>query len=758
MGARLYKCKPFKTTFANSILMFALSGYGDDAKFVNGKDNDTWNGTWGSPDTRVITISNNPLVRRQGRTAINEMAGHLRNAYAAIGQYNIGSLELNASDRPDIINSELGSWISAVGNYKTVKFPILKMEISGIENIKVRFEANGDTTNSGSISSSISSSYTQNGGSGSGSGYGSVADVINALRINVDFLQAEKISTSELETNLANIQTAYIDYANIKSAFIDDLVADTIATEKLSASLITASTIEAITLRVEDAIVDNLDAKYAKIDFANVGSEAVKELFVNVGFMQDVTIENGKITGTLSGVRIIADVIEANEIIAGDMIVSHKNEDGTTTHFKINAEESGLTTEEISSLDYEHYLNGTDIVAHSITANEITTSNIKGAYGWINLAQGTFNYGDKLIWDGTDLTLDGNIYVRDGLDYLFTAIQGVYDEDGEVVTKPKVTLAGWEVTSNSLTNEYFTLSTSVSEDNIGSTSLYADNTNLLTLFGNVLSLSGNSIEIEGNNAISIDAPTITIDGSIKLAGTITQEGSKQTATTYTRTNVFTDLTNMGKATDSFVSMTFSSYGEAKNHASANLVGKYIVPQNTGDATTSYPKITSVVYQNYNVTYTLNKASNIARDGKFKVQTITSQTSVLSNPFKVDANGNVTCRAVTLGSSGSISSGNTGAVSGGVVYSYCYGKRIVGVTEVTCTTSGMIAKDTVGTATGSFTAISGATSYRVIPRSTAQYNIVSDNPTVSGTTVSVKCYNISGASHTLTARCLVLGLG
>lgn len=113
---------------------------------------------------------------------------------------------------------------------------------------------------------------------------------------------------------------------------------------------------------------------------------------------------------------------------------------------------------------------------------------------------------------------------------------------------------------------------------------------------------------------------------------------------------------------------------------------------------------------------------------------------------------------TIPSSGSIASGNTGYATGGAVYNYCAGKRIVGVTSVTCQTSSMIAKDSSGTATGSFTAISGATSYRVIPISTAQYNIVSNNPTISGTTVSVACYNISGSSHTLTARCLVLGIG
>ena len=49
------------------------------------------------------------------------------------------------------------------------------------------------------------------------------------------------------------------------------------------------------------------------------------------------------------------------------------------------------------------------IVNGSITSNKITTDNIAGTNGWINLRSGLFDYGNgKLKWDGTSLSITGN--------------------------------------------------------------------------------------------------------------------------------------------------------------------------------------------------------------------------------------------------------------------------------------------------------------------------------------------------------------
>ncbi|MBR2999607.1 MAG: tail fiber domain-containing protein [Oscillospiraceae bacterium] len=45
---------------------------------------------------------------------------------------------------------------------------------------------------------------------------------------------------------------------------------------------------------------------------------------------------------------------------------------------------------------------------------ELTTEQINGENGWINLLQGTFNYGNRLIWNGSILSLIGKIETSEG--------------------------------------------------------------------------------------------------------------------------------------------------------------------------------------------------------------------------------------------------------------------------------------------------------------------------------------------------------
>ena len=54
------------------------------------------------------------------------------------------------------------------------------------------------------------------------------------------------------------------------------------------------------------------------------------------------------------------------------------------------------------------------IAAHSITAEHITTNDIVGTNGWINLHDGEFNFGSKLIWNGSRLTVKGHIVATSG--------------------------------------------------------------------------------------------------------------------------------------------------------------------------------------------------------------------------------------------------------------------------------------------------------------------------------------------------------
>ena len=81
-------------------------------------------------------------------------------------------------------------------------------------------------------------------------------------------------------------------------------------------------------------ITDELHTKYAEIDFANIGEAAIQKLFVEHGLIKDLVVENGHITGELIGVTIKGDLIEGNTIVADKLVV--RGSDGL--YYKLNTE------------------------------------------------------------------------------------------------------------------------------------------------------------------------------------------------------------------------------------------------------------------------------------------------------------------------------------------------------------------------------------------------------------------------------------
>lgn len=163
---------------------------------------------------------------------------------------------------------------------------------------------------------------------------------------------AELVIINEALINKLDVETAKITYATIKNleatnAEIENLKANTITTEYLN-------------------------AHYANIQLGNIHTADVAKLFANVGLIDSAVIENGHITGYLSSVKINADVIEAGTLSVERLLVT-----GTDSIvYQINVDSSGLSKEELTKDVYKKYLNGTDIVANSITANQIAAGTI----------------------------------------------------------------------------------------------------------------------------------------------------------------------------------------------------------------------------------------------------------------------------------------------------------------------------------------------------------------------------------------------
>lgn len=117
--------------------------------------------------------------------------------------------------------------------------------------------------------------------------------------------------------------------------------------------------------------------------------------------------------------------------VAKDGVISAINQTSekiTIDANKINLD--GYVTVTNLSTKGETVIDGGNIKANTITANQLTTDNLvsKDENSWINLSKGTFNYGNKLIWDGKDLTIDG-----------YVTLSSIYSEGTTTIDGSKIT-------------------------------------------------------------------------------------------------------------------------------------------------------------------------------------------------------------------------------------------------------------------------------------------------------------------------------
>ncbi|MFR3452840.1 MAG: hypothetical protein ACLTTN_01080 [Coprococcus eutactus] len=104
------------------------------------------------------------------------------------------------------------------------------------------------------------------------------------------------------------------------------------------------------------------------------------------------------------------ELVATNATISGDITATSGTIGGCSIADGVLKVASG----NITSVNADNITSGTlsadRIGANSITVSKITTENLVGTNGWINLNKGTFNYGSgKLTWDGTTLSMNGTI-------------------------------------------------------------------------------------------------------------------------------------------------------------------------------------------------------------------------------------------------------------------------------------------------------------------------------------------------------------
>lgn len=191
-------------------------------------------------------------------------------------------------------------------------------------------------------------------------------DIISAIHmqsdsINTQALQANSVTSDKIMANSItseHIQSESITAGKIAAGAVtsDKIDAGAVTAEKLAAGAVTANSIKAGT--ITSGMIDT--------DHFSVGSNLIADGAVGTVQIADSSITSAKI------VSLNADVITSGTLATDRLLLT--GDDGVV--YEINASSSGLSKEELSDEKYKKYLNGTVIVAKSITADQIAANAI----------------------------------------------------------------------------------------------------------------------------------------------------------------------------------------------------------------------------------------------------------------------------------------------------------------------------------------------------------------------------------------------
>ena len=215
------------------------------------------------------------------------------------------------------------------------------------------------------------------------SDYVVVNEKLTAHDAAIENLDAKKIDAEIVESTYATIEN--LEATNVK---VNNLESTYGEFEDLTTKKFTAIDADINKLDTEKLSATTADAKYATIDFSNIGTAAIEKLFSDSGIISDLVVSEGHITGKLVGVTIVGDLIEGGTVKADKLVVL--GEDGL--YYKLNT--NGVTTT-AEQTEYNS-LNGSVITAKTITAEKVKVDDLV-AFG---ATIGGFNITNSSIYSG----------------------------------------------------------------------------------------------------------------------------------------------------------------------------------------------------------------------------------------------------------------------------------------------------------------------------------------------------------------------
>lgn len=239
-----------------------------------------------------------------------------------------------------------------------------------------------------------------------------ISGQLDAVNASIENLEVEDATiTGRLDAADADIESLQADNVLIRNdltavqADIGQLEADNVT---INQSL-TAHEALINELDAEKANIKDLETTYANIDFSNIGKAAMEYFYSQSGLIDDVSIGDATISGSLVGVTIKGDLIEGGTVKADKLVIL--GTDGL--YYKLNT--NGITTE-AEQTEYNS-INGSIITANSITATKINVDDLVAFDATI----GGFNITASAIYSGVKESADNTT-------------RGIYmDKDGQLV-------------------------------------------------------------------------------------------------------------------------------------------------------------------------------------------------------------------------------------------------------------------------------------------------------------------------------------
>mgnify|MGYP004554078607 FL=1 len=226
---------------------------------------------------------------------------------------------------------------------------------------------------------------------------------LDAAEGNIGNLQAEDVKiTGRLdaaEGNIGNLQAE-----------------DVKITGRLDAAEGSIKVLDTKKLSAEDA-----DLRYVNIDFSKIDKAWLQEFYAQSGIIKDLVIGDSTVTGHLVGVTISGDLLEGNTVKADKLVV--KGEDGL--YYKLNIEGGSTVTPELTKEMLQSGLDGSNIIANTITAEKIQVDDLiafDATIGGFNIASNAIYSGVKSSVDNTTrgmyLGADGQMSFGDSNNYI----------------------------------------------------------------------------------------------------------------------------------------------------------------------------------------------------------------------------------------------------------------------------------------------------------------------------------------------------